>query len=236
MKTMKNLCFALLAACVLFLPAAAQASEKTNVSILSVDGSGAGQTVPDQARISIGVTSHSTDAKQAQQENADRASAIQNALTSFGIPEKCIQTRNYSFHPTYNNDRNHDNEINGYTVDNTVIVIVNDLSLTGQVIDLALQNGANKINSLSFSAQNTEKVRKEALLNAVRDARNKADIIAGGLGKQIVGIQNVSESTSSLQERNFDTMMLAKSANVTPISPGSLELSANVHIDFILGN
>ena len=85
MKTMKNLCFALLAACVFFLPAAAQASEKTNVSILSVDGSGAGQTVPDQARISIGVTSHSSDAKQAQQENAERASAIQNALTTFGV-------------------------------------------------------------------------------------------------------------------------------------------------------
>ena len=238
MKTMKNLCFALLAACVFFLPAAAQASEKTNVSILSVDGSGAGQTVPDQARISIGVTSHSSDAKQAQQENAERASAIQNALTTFGIPEKCIQTRNYSFQILYSHERGHQDEITGYTVNNTVTVEVNDVSLVGKVIDAALSNGANRVSSLTFNIRDTKQLRKEALSNAIKDAREKADIIASGLGKSIVGVQNVSESSGNIQPRVYGNMMLARSAamDTTPIEAGTIDLSASVHIDFILSN
>lgn len=237
MKSCKNLCFALLAILVLCLPTAAQAAERPAASILSVDGSGSSQAEPDQATITIGVTSHANDAKQAQNENADRSTAIQNALLTFGIPEKCIQTRNYSFRPTYNQNDNHENEINGYTVDNTVVVVINDLNITGQVIDLALQSGANKINTLTFSARNTEKVRKEALLSAIHDAQNKADIIAAGLGKQIIGIQSVSENTSALQERSFTNILMASKASAsTPIAPGSLELSANVHIDFILSN
>ena len=105
--------------------------------------------------------------------------------------------------------------------------------LSGDQVVYDLYTGTGTI--AQYVARNAKQVIGiEAVQEAIDAA--KADIIAGGLGKQIIGIQNVSESTSSLQERNFDTMMLAKAANVTPIAPGSLELSANVHIDFILGN
>ena len=126
----------------------------------------------------------------------------------------------------------------GYTVNNSVIVVVRDIKLTGKVIDAALSNGANEINSLDFSASDTKAVRKVALLNAIQDARDKADIIAKGLGKRIVGIQNVSESTGYIETRRFGGNMLmavAKDA-ATPITPGSLSLTANVHIDFILSD
>ncbi len=222
--------------CFFAAPITGQANEKTNAPILSVDGSGSAQTQPDRATITIGVTSYSENAQQAQEENAARATAIQTALSELGIPSKDIQTRNYSFRTVYENTKNHTNEITGYNVDNNITVVLDNIGLIGKTVDTALQSGANRINSLGFSSRNTDKVRQEALQAAVKDARNKADVIAAALGKNITGIQAISESTSSLQERDFNSLMLAKSSATTPISPGSLELSANIHIDFILNN
>lgn len=239
---MKKTVHILTLVCALFLMSCSAAfaapQQETPRPTLSVDGQGTGTAAPDMATVTIGVTTQGKDAAKAQNDNAWVSNQIQAAVRSLGIAEKDIQTRNYSFYPNYSTDKDRRNEVTGYTVNNSVIVVVRDIKLTGKVIDAALNNGANEINSLDFSASDTKAVRKVALLNAVQDARDKADIIAKGLGKRIVGIQNVSESTGYIETRRFGGNMLmavAKDA-ATPIAPGSLSLTANVHIDFILSD
>lgn len=239
---MKKTVHILTLVCALFLMSCSAAfaapQQETPRPTLSVDGQGTGTAAPDMATVTIGVTTQGKDAAKAQNDNAWVSNQIQAAVRGLGIAEKDIQTRNYSFYPNYSTDKDHRNEVTGYTVNNSVIVVVRDINLTGKVIDAALNNGANEINSLDFSASDTKAVRKVALLNAVQDARDKADIIAKGLGKRIVGIQNISESTGYIETRRFGGNMLmavAKDA-ATPIAPGSLSLTANVHIDFILSD
>ena len=235
---MKKTVHILTLVCALFLMSCSAAfaapQQETPRPTLSVDGQGTGTAAPDMATVTIGVTTQGKDAAKAQNDNAWVSNQIQAAVRGLGIEEKDIQTRNYSFYPNYSTDKDHRNEVTGYTVNNSVIVVVRDIKLTGKVIDAALSNGANEINSLDFSANDTKAVRKVALLNAIQDARDKADIIA----KRIVGIQNVSESTGYIETRRFGGNMLmavAKDA-ATPIAPGSLSLTANVHIDFILSD
>lgn len=239
---MKKTVHILTLVCALFLMSCSAAfaapQQETPRPTLSVDGQGTGTAAPDMATVTIGVTTQGKDAAKAQNDNAWVSNQIQAAVRGLGIAEKDIQTRNYSFYPNYSTDKDRRNEVTGYTVNNSVIVVVRDIKLTGKVIDAALNNGANEINSLDFSASDTKAVRKVALLNAVQDARDKADIIAKGLDKRIVGIQNVSESTGYIETRRFGGNMLmavAKDA-ATPIAPGSLSLTANVHIDFILSD
>ena len=239
---MKKTVHILTLVCALFLMSCSAAfaapQQETPRPTLSVDGQGTGTAAPDIATVTIGVTTQGKDAAKAQNDNAWVSNQIQAAVRGLGIEEKDIQTRNYSFYPNYSTDKDHRNEVTGYTVNNSVIVVVRDIKLTGKVIDAALSTGANEINSLDFSASDTKAVREVALLNAIQDARDKADIIAKGLGKRIVGIQNVSESTGYIETRRFGGNMLmavAKDA-ATPIAPGSLSLAANVHIDFILSD
>lgn len=219
----------------LFQPASfAQASEN-QVHTISIDASSTSTTAPDQATLVIGITNHADTAQEAQQANAEIASTITTNLHNLGLSSEQIKTRNYNFHPTYNNQQNHENELTGYTVDNTVYVTLNDVTAVGNVIDTALSSGANKINSISFSIRNPNKLKEQALRQAIKDARTKADIIADALGKQIIGIQSVSESGGSYQPR-FNELMLAK-ANIsasTPIEPGTIDVEASVHIDFII--
>lgn len=219
------------------LPCAAQAAEQPARPTLSVDGTGSANAAPDQATVAIGITTHAADAAKAQNDNAWIAEQIQSAIAALGIDAKDIQTQNYSFRPTYRTEDGRRNEINGYTVDNTVLVCVRDIKRTGKVIDAALAHGANEITSLDFSASDTRALRKAALRNAIADAREKADIIAQGLGKRIVGIQTVSESTGLPETRRYAaSLMLAAKDAATPIQPGSLTLTANVHIDFLLSD
>lgn len=208
------------------------------VPTLSVSGEGRAQCQPDRAVISIGVATFNRDAAAAQNENAKISSVIQSAIQSLGIDAKDIQTRNYSFNPKYNYEGNKRNEIDGYTVDNTVVVLVNDVNMVGKVIDASLSSGANKVNSLQFSVKNPEPLRKEALQNAIKDARGKAEVIAAGLGMKIKGISHVSEHVGMIAPREFSNAMMMKasmdSAGETSISAGSLELEAGIQIDFIL--
>ncbi|MCH3958601.1 MAG: SIMPL domain-containing protein [Selenomonas sp.] len=238
MLNLKRLALVFGAIMMLAVGTAAAAENVPARPLLSVDGQGTGTATPDIATVTIGVVSHASDAGKAQNDNAWKSDQINKAVKGLGIDSKDIQTNNYSFQPTYQMNTNHKNEINGYTVNNSIIVVVRNIKLTGKVIDAALQAGANEINSLDFSASNTRTVRKEALSNAVQDARDKADIIAQNLGKRIVGIQNVSESTGYMESRRFNNAMLmsAKGAADTAIEPGSLSLSARVHVDFILSD
>ncbi|BEU87085.1 SIMPL domain-containing protein [Selenomonas sp. TAMA-11512] len=242
-KHKKSVLPILLAGAVFFTAPSAEAAWTSNVStqlesILSVEGTGVAQIAPDQATVVIGVTNENADARKAQAENARIAQAVKHAILATGVAEKDIQTNNYNFYPLYSND-NKKTVVYGYRVDNNVVVVVNDVNKVGSVIDAALAAGANDITSLNFGAKNTTTVRKAALERAVADARAKADILAAAIGKRIVGIRSVAENVSPVGERNF---LMAKSFAAgaamdaaTPIAPGSLEMNANVYIDYILG-
>ena len=230
--------FPLIALLLLACSLPAFAAEAPQKPILTVDGSGQATATPDKATAVIGITTHASDAAKAQNDNAWTASQIQKAIKALGVQAKDMQTTDYSFQPTYREDQNRRHEINGYTVNNSIVVTIRNLALTGKVIDAALSHGANEVSSLSFSANDTHAVQQAALKAACLDARAKADIIAQTLGRRIVGIQNISESTSGLSGRRYNGPMLAmaKMDAETPIATGTLSMSANVHIDFILGD
>lgn len=234
MKKMKIFLFALAAGLLLLAPQAAEAA--TEPPVLIVEGSGRAEAAPDRATIAIGVVTQAADAKTAQEENARKATTVKNAIVASGIPEANIQTRGYYFMPLYERqDRGHEHEITGYQAENTVTVLVENIADVSRVIDLALKSGANNISSLNFGAKNADKVRKAALKSAVDDARAKADALAAALGRRVVGLKSVSESSYPLAERSVGAkMLMAADAPPTPISPGMLEMNVDVHIEYYL--
>ena len=176
-----------------------------------------------------------------QKENAAKATAVQTAVKSLGIADKAVRTQNYSFRPTYERNDRRDNIINGYAVENYVVVTVDNLSLVGKVIDAALKAGANQVNSLNFAAKNTDELQRAALLAAVSDAKSKAAVIAQGLNAKISGVMRVSESVSLPRSPGSNMVFSAKMTAMemdaaTPVEVPELTVSANVHIDFLLEN
>ena len=205
------------------------------IPIISVSGEGIVEVPPDTATISVGVISRDRDATKVQAENSRIATNIINSITALGIERRNIRTGNYNFRQIYHNDENRRQIFDGYEVTNTVTITVNDLEKVGKVIDAALSNGANAVDSLNFGIRDREKFQSEALRLAVLDARKKAEIAASALGKVIVSVRSVSINSASIMAPRAEKMMMMSNMDAayeTPIESGTLNCSASVHVEF----
>lgn len=230
----KNLWLVLMAMLLcLGMSSVAMAAPGPGPAVISVSGQGKADVAPDMATVSIGIVTTGKTAQLAQAENAKVASDVTAALGSLGIFSKDIQTH-YSMSPVY--EKGDYRKAVGYRASNTVTVTVNDVAKTGQVIDTALKSGATDVNGLSFGLKDVRSVRDNALQMAVQDARSKADAIAAALGVKIVGIQNVKEDGGNFARYEVANARLAKLDGAamadTPVSAGTVEVNADVHIDF----
>ena len=209
-----------------------------NSPIISVSGEGIVEATPDRATISVGVITREKNPAAVQAANARTATSVINSIVALGIERKNISTGNYSFSPTYRHTENGKRILEGYEATNSVTIIVDDLNLVGKIIDAALNHGANQVNSLNFGLRNKTAYQDEALRLAVLDAKRKAEIVARALGKSIVSVRNVSINSNSISApRNYKmarSMAVAEDAVAyeTPIESGSLQCSANVHVEF----
>ena len=210
------------------------ASAEERIPVISVNGEGVVEVAPDRATISLGVVTRDKNAAKVQADNSKIASDIIKAVTALGIDKKNIRTGNYSFHQYFRNDNNR-RIADGYEANNSVTVIVDDLNLVGKVIDAALVNGANNVDSLEFGVRNKSNLQNDAIRLAVRDARAKAEVVAAELGKNIIGVLNISVNSGYISAPRANKMMMdmaAVESVETPIESGTLSCSASVHVEF----
>lgn len=224
----------LLLAIILIFGFNSTAAAEERVPVISVNGEGVVEVAPDRATISAGVVTRDKNASKVQGDNSRIASEIIKAVATLGIDKKNIRTGNYSFHQYYRQENNK-RVADGYEANNTVTIIIDDLNLVGKVIDVALSQGANNIDSLEFGIKNKESLQNEAIRLAVRDARAKAEVVAAELGKKIIGVRNVSVNSGYISAPRANKMFAAAEADMavaTPIESGTLTCSASVHVEF----
>lgn len=224
----------LLMAIFLSLPAIGQAAEKS-APLLCVSGHGSAQGAPDQASLSLGITSSAPTAEDAQRKTNAAVQELHKALLDFGLDAADMKTESYNFYPQYEYHDQAAATIKGYTVSYTLRVHLNDLKKAGQLIDLALSSGANQVNDLTFSIHDTSAMRHEALQSALRDAREKADIIAATLGYQVIDVQNITETAPFISPNHREMLSRDMAMNHTPIEAGTLTLTTAIEVTFLLG-
>ena len=211
----------------------AEAAEE-NLPTISVSGEGVVEAAPDRATISLGIVNRDRNAAKVQADNARIAAEIIKAVSNLGVERKNIRTGNYSFHQYFRNEGNR-RIPDGYEANNTVSVLVDDLSLVGKIIDAALASGANNVDSLQFGIRNKTNLQNEAIRLAVRNAREKAEVVAAELGQRVVGVRSISVNSGSISAPRMNKMAMASmedAAFETPIESGTLSYSANVHVEF----
>lgn len=239
---MKWFTLCLLMVCCLVIPAAA--ADSADIPSITVSGTGSVTTAPDEVIISVGVQTTNTDPVAAQQQNAQKTSAVISALKGLGIASDDIQTSGYRMYSqTPDDDSPFAGKKEVYVVSNTVTVTYNDVSRAGEIIDTAVLSGANNVNSVRFtiSDEKAQSLRAQALIAAVAQARGDADTLAGALGVTITGVQDVTTYGSSTPITYADTMSYAgaESAKLyapTPIEAGTLDVTATVNIVYAIQN
>jgi uncharacterized protein len=199
---------------------------------ITVVGQGEANVAPDVAYVSVGVQTREKTAKDAQDKNNQAMATAIAKVKALGIDDKDIQTSGISLYPVY--DQN--STITGYQASNTITAKV-DIAKAGQVIDAAVEAGANSNVSVSFGLKDSSAATAQALEAATKEARTRADAIAKGLGVTIKEVQIAVEQSSvtpivtSLGYANAAAASDAKMAP-TPVQPGQLTVTSRVQVTY----
>ncbi len=208
-----------------------------SANTITVTGEGLVKAPPDTAEINFAVVTDAAEAQKAQTANAEISHKVIAVLEKNGIAADDIITLNYSLNPKYVYVENQSPRITGYEVVNEIKVTLRNLDKIGAVIDLAVKNGINRVENISFYAYNNMDQKIQALQQAVSDARIKADTIAASLGKKIVGVKSASGNWSDTQPTPiyYEKMPISVGgATATDINPGQVEIRASAEIVYLI--
>ncbi len=196
-----------------------------------VTAQGEVQVTPDRARVSLGVETEARTAREASQQNAALQARILEAIRKAGIPAANIRTTGYNVSPKQEYiPETRTWRVDGYRVSNIVVVIVDPVAKTGEVIDAALEAGANRVAGLNFEIKDATTAREQAMKDAVERARREAEIVATAAGGSIVGLLEISVNSYEAPPRPMYEMaaMRADAAVATPVSEGTQPVIVNV--------
>ncbi len=211
--------------------ASAQGPMRPEVPQITITAQGEVQVTPDRARISLGVDTEGKTAKEASQANAELQTKVLAAIRAAGIPAASIRTSGYNVSPIQEYlPETRKWRIDGYRVNNMVIVVVEPVARAGDIIDVALAAGANRVAGLSFEIKDATSAREQAMTQAVERARREADIVARAAGGTILRLLEISvNSYESPQPRPMYEMAAMRSdASSTPVSEGTQPVTVSV--------
>lgn len=199
--------------------------------VIVASGSAIVRLPPDRAFVTLATETLAQRPADAQQRNAQSMTAVRAALKNARVPDDAVRTLSYSL--------NEEVEFpdgkrvsRGYRATNLIEVRLDDVTRVGEVIDAAVQSGAARVNDIRFDLKNREGAERDALRQAVADARARADAMAAGANVSIGTVLRVEEQGAGPmpppQPMRMNMAVAHDAAAPTPVSAGELEISAAV--------
>lgn len=224
---MKNTLFAALMLAVSLAPAWSQAAPGRS---LTMSGQGEVRAAPDTVTLSAGVTSEAPTAAAALAANTARMQSVFAALKKIGVPDKDVQTANFTVSPQMMNGNNQPPRITGYQVSNEVRLRLDDITRLGPVLDALVTAGANQMNGIDFAIKDTAPLLAEARADAVNDARAKAETYAKAAGVGLGPILSISENGGQGPRPVYMAVPMARAAKAVPVAAGEESVTAGVSV------
>ncbi len=208
----------------------------TPIRTVSVSAEGKVTVSPDIANISFSVVSEGYDPESVADENNKKMDKAIGFVKSQGIEEKDIKTTQYNLSPRYEYDEDtRETFISGYALTQTVLIKVRDLAKVAKVLGGLPKLGINRIESVSFDIDDSEKYLAEARNKAFEKARAKAENMSAQnrvrLGKVINFYEYQSGPFPYYQEMKTLGLGGGETAPALPqIQPGTQEVTVQVSV------
>ena len=203
-------------------PEAARGDDSVTRDTATTIGLGTVTTVPDVAKVSAGVDTEAATAAEALAQNSERMERVIAALRRAG-GEK-LQTQQVYLYPR-SGERG---ETTGFVAQNTVSVKTK-IAAAGELVDA----GANTVEGPVLERSDREQLYRDALAQALRDARLKAESLADagnfGVGKVVAVVE---EGATPPEVYAADLSGATKEASSAPIVPGTQDVEARVTVSF----
>lgn len=205
--------------------------------MVSVEGEAEVFLTPDRASVSIGVETEGKDVVVIKKDNDRRVRAIFEALKNLGVDQKDIMTSDLSIQPQYNWKPEGRRELVKYQMRNVVHVTVRNLATLEGIIDASVAGGSNTLDNVNFSMADNKSMRDSLRVAAAKNAKAKAEALAGAVGARVTRIISISENGGYTPPTPMYKSMRNMSAEAdmgTPVSAGQLTMRVTVNATFEL--
>ena len=213
--------------------------------VVSAQGSSSIKVVPDQVSININVETRNSTAQAAQDQNKIISEKLVENLVKLGFSKDELKFVNYYVSQDY--DWNNGNQkIKGYIVSQQLVIKTGNVTRVPSIVDVVINSGAliSYINFEVSDAKQTE-YKNQALEQASKDAKTKAQSIAAGQGKRLGRLVSLTNqdyyypgplnyysraSGVSVDEANSGAIKAA-----TNLAPNEQEITASISAQYKIG-
>ena len=202
---------------------------------VTVSASGEIDATADQAIVRVAVTATGNDSNAVRQELAEGAESLRAALEEYGLASDDIRTAYYDI--SQERERTPEGtEMGEYRGTHAFELTVNNTSAAGEVIDVAVSNGADQVMGVSFtlSDEKREQVHNEALTEAMENAQTRADTLAAAGDLSITEVHSIVSANTDFRPYAVETAAAMSSADgaSTSVEPGPVTVTANVQVTY----
>ncbi|MCC7264775.1 MAG: SIMPL domain-containing protein [Candidatus Latescibacteria bacterium] len=198
-----------------------------------VSGSATVKANPDIAQAQLGVQTFADSVAEAVAQNNTRSAAVQAAMVAQGIAARDMHTTGFNVYPQMDYEKDRAGVIVGYWAANTLNVRMRNLAKVGEVLQAGIEAGANNVSGLYFALEDPDSLLQEARVQAVADARKRAEALVGAAGGKLGKVLSIRETSPwygpVMARADFDK---AEGAASVPVQPGELEVTGQVEVVF----
>ena len=186
----------LMAASMLASAGVATAAEAP-LRLVGVTGSGEVKAQPDMAYVTLGVEARRPGLAEARTEVNAAVERVLALTREFKIDPKFVDSTRLQVQPDYRWDEKESRQVLlGYVVSRQVDVEVHDLDRLGTLLEKAVSAGVNQMGGARLDSSRRKDLEREALTQAVADARLNADALARAAGARLGPVQSLSANGS----------------------------------------
>ena len=215
------------------IPFSVNSIQTTKTNLFSVSGAGKATGIPDTAQISVGVTKTASTVNTAKDSVNSSANKIIDDLKKLGIPDKDIETTNYSINPNYDYALGKQT-INCYTVTQTLEINIAPIDVANKAVDTATADGANLVGGINFTFNDKTKkdLENKARTEAVKMAKEKAGSLAKATGIRLGRIVDVQESGNFEPRPIMMAQGLELKSEDTQLQPGENSITIDITLSY----
>lgn len=217
---MKHVVYAVAA---VLLATSANAQEFAAVRTISVTGMAERKIVPDEAHLTVNLNSQEVQLANAKAAHDAKLAKLMAIVRGAGIEEKKVATQSSSTQPIYEyvNDAQGRSQrlFKGYRVQTSLDVTVSDTArladLMDQISGAGFEKGANtewgNLMNMYYTVSNPEQIKEEMLIDAIANAKAKANRMAIAAGASLSRVHQITEGGAPMFEpRPMPMMAMAK--------------------------
>ena len=218
------------------------ADDDGTIPRIMVTGEGSIDLAPDMAVLSLTVTRQAETARAALDANSSAMKEVQAAMTTAGIESRDLQTSNFSIQPNYfyppqqPSGKREPPQIVGYTVRNSLVVRVRDISAVGVILDKSVSLGVNEGGNIIFTNEDPSEAITKARVKAMQHAIDKAKTLAAAAGVQTGQILEISEQSFNPRPMPMARVEMARgmAADSVPVAAGENTYKVMVNVSFAI--